>query len=458
MKLNWNNKYLTIAAYATGVIVISAIAIMLIFNIDAVMAKLSWLGSIATPIIIGIFAAYLLNPMMTAIETKLFKKWSHSDDAKKRGRARAFALLLTMLIVAAALVLVIVMVLPQLVDNIVGVFSNMDSYIATVNEFLDKTFEDNPTLHEFLGNPLDDFTQFIKGIWERYSTELLSFAGNLANGLWSVLSAMYNLIIGLVISIYLLAKKEMFIGQAKKLIFAFVRVKPAQRFLAVCREASKKFLGSIMGKIIEALLVACIYFIGCTIMGMNYSLLISVIMFVFNLIPFIGPFIGAIPCTLLLLLSGDPMMALWFVIFSLILQNVDGNIIAPWILGDSTGLPAVWILISILIGGGMFGMLGMLLGVPICAVVYMLFKDFVEGRLRKRKLPLKTKSYVGDVGYITPEYECEESQTDSVSPIETPEIHKPTFKQVLVDKKDEYKQRFSKKKKNNSDTDKNAKK
>lgn len=452
MKLNWNSRYLTIAAYAVGAIIVSALGILLIFKFDSVMEKLSWLGSIATPIIIGIFAAYLLNPVMTAIETKWFKKWSSSDSKKKRGRARALALTLTMLFVLLALVLVIVMVIPQLVDNIVGIFSNMDSYIATVNDWLNKTFEDNPTLLEFFGNPLEDFTKFISELWAEYSNELLAFAGNLANGVWSVLSAMYNFIIGLVISIYLLGKKEMFIGQTKKLIFACIKVKTAQRFLAVCREASKKFLGSIMGKIIEALIVACICFIGCTIMGMPYALLISAIMFVFNLIPFIGPFIGCIPCTLLLLLSGDPMKALWFVIFILILQNIDGNIISPWILGDSTGLPAVWVLIAILIGGGLFGILGMLLGVPVCAVIYMLFKEFIEGRLRKRKLPLKTKDYVGDVGYITPDYECEETVTDdSVAAVATPEIHKPTFKEVLVGKKKEYSKRFHFKKNKDSD-------
>lgn len=442
LKLNWNQKYLTIAAYATGAIIVSALAIMVIFNFDTVMEKLSVLGTVTIPIIIGIFLAYLLNPLMMTFEKRMFKKWSSSPDRKKQGRARAFSLTLTMLVVVLAFVLVIVMVLPQLIENIVTIFSNMDSYISTVRDFLNRTFEDYPAIREFFGNPLDDFTKFIGDIWQQYSSELLGFAGNVANGVWAVLSAMYNVIIGLIISIYLLAKKEMFIGQTKKLIFACVKVTTAQRFLAVCREASKKFLGSIVGKIMEALLVACICFIGCVIMGMPYSLLIAVIMFVFNLIPFVGPFIGCIPCTLLLLLSDDPIKALWFVIFMLILQNVDGNIIAPWILGDSTGLPAVWILISILIGGGLFGILGMFLGVPVCAVVYMLFKEFIEGRLRKRFLPRNTNEYVGDVSYITPEYRHEEKEERTIAAIETQEIHKPTFMEVLRNKKDEYKERF----------------
>ena len=146
-------------------------------------------------------------------------------------------------------------------------------------------------------------------------------------------------------------------------------------------------------------------------MNIPFSPLIAMIMFVFNLIPFIGPFIGAIPCCLLLLLSDSPIKALWFVIFIVILQIIDGNIIAPWILGDQTGLPAVWILIAIIIGGGFFGPLGMLLGVPVCAVFYMLVKEFIENRLRKRQLPQRTSSYVGNVEYITPDYVCEEPET-----------------------------------------------
>lgn len=428
MNINWNRKYLTIAVYATCAVIVSAIAIMIIFNFDTVMSKLSVLGAVATPIIIGIFCAYLLNPLMTRIETGPFKKLSGSQDKKKRGKARALSLTLTMLVVLVILGLVVIMVIPQLIENLIVIFSNMESYINTIKDWINKIFDDNQTLVEFLGNPLDDFSKFVSDIWKQYSAELMSFAGNVAATVWAIIDTMKNVLIGLIISIYLLARKEMFIGQTKKLIFAFLKVNRAQRFLNVCREASKKFLGSIVGKIIEAFIVAMICFIGCTILGLPYSLLISAIMFVFNLIPFVGPIIGAIPCTLLLLLSEEPIKALWFVIFILILQTVDGNIIAPWILGDSTGLPAVWILISILIGGGLFGILGMFLGVPVCAVVYMLFKDFIENRLKKRNLPNKTAEYAGDVSYITPEF----TYTEPEEPEEPQPEQSHSFKAVLA--------------------------
>lgn len=431
MKINWNSKYFTIAVYATASVVVSAIAIMLIFNFEMVSEKLAFFTTVATPLIIGVFCAYLLNPLMMKIENGIFGKWAGAESAKLRGRARAFSLTITMLVVLAALVLMIVLVIPQLVTNIVAIFNNMDSYIATAREFITKISGDYPQIAEFLGNPLDDFSQFIKGIWDQYSGELLGFAGNVASGVWAVIDTLKNVFIGLTLSVYLLAKKEMFVGQTKKLVFAFIKADKAQRFLGVCREASKKFLGSIVGKIIEAFVVAMLVFIGCTIMQMPYAPLIAVIMFVFNLIPFIGPFIGCIPCCLLLLLSANPLNALWFLIFDVILQTVDGNIIAPWILGDSTGLPAVWILISIIIGGGLFGMMGMFLGVPVCAVIYMLFKDFVENKLRKRRLPHHTDQYVGNVDYITADYVYEEPE-QSAEP-EAPE--KIPFREIVRNKR-----------------------
>ena len=450
MNINWNRKYLTIAVYATGTVIVSAIAIMIIFNFDTVMSKLSVLGAIVSPIIIGIFCAYLLNPLMTKIETGLLKKLSTSPNKKTRGKARALSLTITMLAVILVLSLVIIMVIPQLVDNLISIFGNMDSYINTIKDWINHIFDDNPDIANFFGNPLDDFSNFIGKIWNEYSSELMGIAGNVAGMVWAILNTMKDVIIGLTISIYLLGRKEMFIGQTKKLIFAFLKVEKAQRFLSVCREASKKFLGSIIGKIIEAFVVAMLCFIGTTIMGLPYALLISAIMFIFNLIPYIGPFIGAIPCALLLLLTDNPMQALWFVIFITVLQAVDGNILAPWILGDSTGLPAVWILISILIGGGLFGMLGMFLGVPVCAVVYMLFKDFVENRLKKRKLPRSTDEYAKDVSYITPEY----STTEPDLPPKPEPEKKHGFTDVIKQRGEEYKKKFHIRSKNNKNSKK----
>lgn len=442
MKINWNQKYFTIAAYAFGTIVLSAVVVMMLFNIDKVSEKLAFFATVATPIIIGIFCAYLLNPLMMKFERGMFKKWSTSENPKVRGRARAFSLILTMLTVLLVLVLIIVLVIPQLVTNIVALFGNMDEYIDTAHSFVVGISDKYPQLAEFLGNPLDDLGEFLTNFWKEHSSDIMGFAGNVASGIWTVIDALKNIFFGLTISIYLLAKKEMFVGQAKKLLFAVVKAEMAQRLLKVCRRASVKFLASIVGRIIEAIIVGVMIFICCSIFRMPYALLMAVIMVVFNLIPVIGPILGLIPCCLLLIISGNPIMALWLVVINGIVCTIDGNFIGPWILGDSTGLPAVWVLISIVVGGGLFGIPGMLLGVPVCAVIYMLIKDVVENKLKKRNLPHHTSQYVGNVDYITADYVYE-------APPEAPKEPEPPKKKIIIS--------FGKKKKSNS-TEKSEKK
>lgn len=443
MKINWNSKYFTIAFYVFCTVVACLLASLFIFNFKAVSEALSGFTAVMTSIIIGIFCAYMLNPLMMKFENGVFKKWSHSGVKKLKSRARILSLTITMLIILAFLTLVIVLVVPQLVTNIISIFNNMDGYIGTIRNFLQDISDDYPAIAQFLDTPLNDFNKFVNDIWNQYSNQLLGFAGNVANGIWSVLDVLKNVFIGLILSIYLLARKEMFVGQTKKMIFAFAKPERAQRFLKVCRNASEKFLGSIVGKIIESLIVALFYFIGCVCMNMPFAPLLAVIMFVFNLIPFVGPTIGAIPCCLLLLLSDDPIKSLWFLIFVIILQTIDGNIIAPWILGDQTGLPAVWILISIIIGGGFFGVIGMLLGVPVCAVVYMLIKDFIENRLKKRKLPRHTSSYVGNVDYITADYVHDE--TSEAAAVEEMPAEQENQKKKLRDKVKELHNKLSNK-------------
>lgn len=408
MKFEKNQKYFTISRYATMTIVISAAIILAIVNIDDIASKLSFVTTVATPIIMGIFCAYILNPLMKYLENGLFGKWSRSDKKSYKTRARIFALTLTMIIVLAIITLLIILVLPQLVNNIISFFDNLDHYTGQVRKLIDNLTVKIPMLGALIGDSFDNFDKFLTDLWKDNSEQIVGFAANVASGVMTALDAMKNLFLGLTIAVYLLAKKEMFTGQSKKLIFAFVKPERAHRILGVCSEASKKFLGSIIGKIVEAFVVGVLTFIACQIVRIPFAPLLSAIMFLFNLIPYIGPIIGAVPCCLLLLLSENPSMTIWFVVIVCIMQVLDGNIIAPWILGDSTGLPAVWILISIVIGGGFFGVLGMLLSVPICAVLYMLFKDFIEHKLKKRGLPQNTSHYIGSVDYITPDYVYDE--------------------------------------------------
>ena len=231
-------------------------------------------------------------------------------------------------------------------------------------------------------------------------TEMLSkFSGvinvitSVSMSVYSILKEVWNLVIGFIISIYLLASKELFAAQAKKVVYAFVSVKRANRFLSNVRFANKTFGGFFIGKILDSIIIGVICFAVTSILKMPFCVLISVIIGVTNIIPFFGPFLGAIPSTLLILFI-DPLQALYFVIFVIILQQVDGNIIGPKILGSSTGLSSFWVIFSITFFGGIWGIVGMIVGVPIFAILFAFMKSLIETRLSARNLSPETKKYL----------------------------------------------------------------
>ena len=210
---------------------------------------------------------------------------------------------------------------------------------------------------------------------------------------YSILRQFWNFIIGFIISIYLIASKELYAAQAKKIVYAFLPLETANRLISNVRFAHKTFGGFFVGKILDSIIIGIICFVIINFLNMPFSVLISVIIGVTNIIPFFGPFLGAIP-SILLILFIDPMQALYFLIFVIILQQVDGNIIGPKILGSSTGLSSFWVIFSITLFGGMFGIFGMIIGVPVFAVIFAFFKSLVEFRLTNRNLHPETNKYL----------------------------------------------------------------
>ena len=208
-----------------------------------------------------------------------------------------------------------------------------------------------------------------------------------------VVKVVWNLIIGFIISIYVLASKETFAGQSKKIVYAIFHKKNANNIVEAGRFINKTFMGFISGKIIDSAIIGCLCFIGTTIIGTPHALLVSVIVGVTNIIPFFGPFLGAIPCILLILII-EPIQALYFVLFILFLQQLDGNVIGPKILGDSTGLSGFWVIFAITLFGGLYGVGGMIIGVPFCAIVYAGVRMLVHNRLEKKALNPETENYV----------------------------------------------------------------
>ena len=245
----------------------------------------------------------------------------------------------------------------------------------------------------------DEFKE-LSGIFKKIGEMVQPVAGDIAADLTTsvvgfvsgVLTVLKNAVIGIIISIYLLCSKERLMAQMRKVGFALFKNDKCQKFFGTCSRVHKIFTQYIISNLLDCAIVFTAMAVGLTLMDMPYALLIAAVCSVTDLIPFFGPFIGAIPCGFLILLV-DPIKVIWFGIFVLVLQQIDGNIIRPFLLEETMGLPATWALISIIAGGGLFGIPGMLLGVPIFTVIYMLFSEFLSDKLKKKNLPTSTDDY-----------------------------------------------------------------
>ena len=299
-------------------------------------------------------------------------------------------------VVAAIIVLTIFfwIVNPQIVSSVTSIAVQIPGWMTSVEAFAN----DIIAKYDLYNLPTSTLQQIMKA----FEQVLSSVTGVLTDAIphvWkatlSVTTGVLNFILGIIISIYMLVNKERFIAQLKKVLSAFCKRDNLAHLEHVAHEANRTFSGFISGKILDSLIIGILCFIGMTIFNMSYSVLISVIVGITNVIPYFGPFIGAIPSILLLLIN-DPWQAFWFAIFILALQQFDGNILGPKILGESTGISAFWVIFAIVVGGGMFGVLGMFVGVPTFAVIYSLLRIFIERRLLDRGLSTQTQAYASE--------------------------------------------------------------
>ncbi len=435
MKLNWNRKYTTIAAYCLIVIAVAVLFVVFVFKFDSFANGFSWIGAVAAPIICGIVIAYILNPLMMLFENKVFRKLKETappaegivmkqlhktpmgDSAvvkqiekhspsmekktrKRRAAARVLSIVMTYIIILAAITGMFVAVVPNVAKSIVDLADQMPTYISKVDDLLQDVFANNPDIAKLLSAEFNNLADLLDKIAEMVQPMASDILGNVSSGVFkvitSIVTALKNIIIGFVIAIYLLYSKERLLGQIKKIFFALFKSEKCERFFSGCIRSNDIFNKYIISNLLDALIIFIAMLIGMMIMGMPYPMLIAVVCGVTNLIPFFGPFIGAIPCGILILLV-DPIKVIWFAIFVLVLQQIDGNVIKPFLFGETMGLPAIWVLVSIIVGGGLFGVVGMLLGAPVFAVFYLLFAEFISGRLEKKKLPTDTDDYTGSV-------------------------------------------------------------
>ena len=349
----------------------------------------------AEPIIIGLALAYLLMPVKNFIEKpvyKFLKKKAKEKTAKSLSKASGIAGAIIFLFIIIGLL--IASLGPALLSSIFGLVDAMPGYIDSFVKWItDSGIADNE-MAIFIGNSITSLTAELEN-WAK--TEIFPLAQQyitqITSGVLSVAKTLLNFVIGIIAMSYVMSIEETLIGQCKKIIYAIFPAKRGNLIIHTIRKSNEIFGGFVIGKIIDSAIIGVIAYIGCLLMKMPSPLLVAFIIGVTNVIPFFGPFIGAIPSILLVLIQ-SPIHGLYLAIFILILQQVDGNIIGPKILGDTTGLPAFWVLTSILVAGGLFGFFGMLLGVPVFAVIYYIIQQLLVYLMEKKNLSSNTEEYV----------------------------------------------------------------
>lgn len=393
MKIMPNKKYNTIALYAVLVIAVNVLLIVAILKFSSIAKFFGMLTTVLMPIIWGLVIAFLMNPIMVNFE-KLFSNKFKSTRGKKK-LLRALSVTLSAIVFLGIVVGLIAIVVPEVVKSVTNLFNNMGDLRENVENWISKTFHNYPSLVKSANEKIDGFTKDASVIF----TKIQPVLEDIVSGAWGVLSFLKDFLLGFIVSLYMLCNKETLLAQIKKSIVSITKKSTCAKIMGIASQANKVFSGFIIGKIIDSIIIGLLCFIGMTLMDMQYNIMISVIVGVTNIIPFFGPLIGAIPSTLLMLIV-DPKKAILLAIFILILQQFDGNVLGPKILGDSTGLPGFWVLVSLIICGGLFGFAGMVLAVPVFALLYSFTRSYVENKLRKKKLPVTTEYYKQDIEHL----------------------------------------------------------
>lgn len=403
MKMQIFKKYFRFGLTAFLVIAASICFYYLVFHGDRFSAQINSIFKILSPVLYGIVFAYLMTPIVNGIEKNflipVFEKYKNEISVKQRKIIRVFSVLITIIIIVLLIYGFFSILIPNIVKSIKSISYQFPYYMQNLTVWATKFLEDNPDIEAIVLRILDTYSEeFLNYLNNNIVPHLEAFVKQVSLSMISVLKVLWNFIIGMIISIYVLFSKETFAGQGKKITFALFHTKAANQIIKDTRFISDTFIGFISGKITDSIIIGFICFAGTSILKMPYALLISVIVGVTNVIPFFGPYLGAIPSTILILMV-NPVKCIYFILFILVLQQVDGNFIGPKILGQSTGLSGFWVIFSITIFGGIMGVPGMIIGVPFFAVLYAMFKRLTNKLLLKKGLPSETSKYM-NVDYI----------------------------------------------------------
>lgn len=404
MEENKNDIYFKWGLTAVAVIVIALVISLIFSKLGPIATAISTIISTVSSVLYGVVMAFLMAPVYDRISiwvgeilSSLFPKWKKSDKY-----AKMIATLACLVILILVVFTLIMMIIPELVNSITNVISYAPSGTQNLEAWLKDILNKNPNLEKLIiGNYLDISERLSDIATTTVLPNVNTYIKNLSSGVINALGVVVNIIIGLMVMMYLLNMKTTLASQAKKIVYAVAGVKIGNEIVTEARYIKNMFEKFIVGKIIDSIIIGIINYVFMAIIHMPYALLISVVVGVTNVIPFFGPFIGAIPSIILLLLI-SPVTALQFAVWILVLQQVDGNIIGPKILGQTTGLPSFWVLFSILLFGGLFGIVGMIIAVPTWAIIYRTISRLSEHFLKKKGLEPDSKHYM-DLDHIDEE-------------------------------------------------------
>ena len=397
-KLSEQPHYFQWGLTAFCVIVLSVMVVFLLQWLPGIWSMLKKLVGILSPFIYGFVMAYLLTPVFNALYKRIQPRLA---QRLKNGTriAKGLCSILTLLIGIAVVGILLWMVLPQLVVSIFALLESIDTYLNEISGWVAALLQDNPVIER---NFMQIYDQFSQQIVDWVQNIALPQLVELMTGVVTTVSVLFDILIGIIIALYILNSKDTFCAQAKKITYSLFSIDRANRIMGRVAYVHRVFGGFITGKLIDSLIIGVLCFIGLRLfisfglmtMDQPFALLISVIVGVTNIIPFFGPFIGAIPSTILIMVI-SPIQAIYFVLFILALQQFDGNILGPKILGNSTGLSSFWVMFAILLFGGVFGFVGMAVGVPLFAVLYSAVTELVSSLLSRRGLSTDTNDYRG---------------------------------------------------------------
>ena len=415
-------SYIAIGVTTLAVIVCSLLIFFFLFRLDGVRAGLAKLIGSLRPVIYGIVIAYMLSPLCNTLYRGCLALFPRRIKSKKTVQklSNGVSVFLSILFGLFVIFALLWMVIPQLIESIRGVIASSQEFITTAPDLLHNLLADNPELENIV---MGYYNTAVEQLQEWLQTVVVpnldSIFFSVSSGVLTVVIFFKDMLIGLIISVYLLFSRTLFVSQMKKILYAIFPLKPANIILEECQFAHKMFTGFISGNLVDSLIIGLITFFVGSIIQFPFVMLVAVVVGVTNIIPFFGPFIGAIPCAIIILLV-DPIQCLYFLIYIILIQQFDGNVLKPKILGQSTGLSSFWVLFSLLLFGGLFGFPGMIVGVPLFAVIYNILGKVLNYLLGKRALPQGSDAYT-DVAYInisTPE--------DSAAPAdETPGSGEP---------------------------------